>query len=248
LKIREALYANILEKNIGWFDDRDNGPSVLTSVISADAAIINGAGGESIGPVVESAFGLFLGIAVGFYYCPLEAIVCLLVSPIMVIGATIDMQMLKADNESSKDLNKEANLLCGDCIVNYKTVQSFGNEEELVKLYKDLLLPVHKSTLSKGLKSGAAFGCSQISQYIMFATMFFFGGLIIKNSVDEETGEAKIKTEDVFIALFAIMFGANAMGNAMSFGPDVAKAEVAADKIFKIIEVPSIINAIKMDE
>jgi hypothetical protein len=58
--------------------------------------------------------------------------------------------------------------------------------------------------------------------------MFFFGGLIIKNSVDEETGEVKISAEDVFIALFAIMFGANAAGNAASFGPDMEKAETAA--------------------
>lgn len=81
----------------------------------------------------------------------------------------------------------------------------------------------------------------------MFAAMFFFGGLIIKNSVDEETGEVKINAEDVFIALFAIFFGANAAGNASSFGPDMEKAEAAAKKIFKIIEEPSTINAVEMD-
>lgn len=82
----------------------------------------------------------------------------------------------------------------------------------------------------------------------MFATMFFFGGLIIKNSVDEETGEVKTSAEDVFIALFAIMFGANAAGNAASFGPDMEKAETAAQKIFRVIELPSTINAVEMDE
>jgi ABC-type transport system involved in Fe-S cluster assembly fused permease/ATPase subunit len=81
----------------------------------------------------------------------------------MVIGVTVDMQMMKASDEDAKDSNKEANLLCGDCIVNYKTVQSFGNEEQLVNLYRDLLMPVHKAAMSKGIKSGAAFGCSQIS-------------------------------------------------------------------------------------
>ena len=78
--------------------------------------------------------------------------------------------------------------------------------------------------------------------------MFFFGGLIIKNSVDDETGEPTTSAEDVFIALFAIMFGANAAGNAASFGPDMEKAEAAAKKIFKVIEVPSTINAVEMDE
>ena len=91
MKVREALYTNILQKNNGWFDDRENGPSVLTSTMSADTAVINGAGGESLSPILESSFGMIIGIAIGFYYCPLEATVCLLVSPIIVIGATVDM-------------------------------------------------------------------------------------------------------------------------------------------------------------
>jgi ATP-binding cassette, subfamily B (MDR/TAP), member 1 len=227
-RVREVLYVSILQKNIGWFDDRDNGPSVLTSILSADAAAINGVGGESIGPTAESVFGMIGGIAVGFYWAPLQAVVCLLVSPIMVIGATIDMQMMKAADEDNKDALKEANLLCGDSIINYKTVQSFGHEDKLVEKYKELLMPVHKVSMGKAVKSGAALGCSQLSQYIVFAAMFFFGGLIIKNSVDEETGEATTSAEDVFIALFAIMFGANAAGNAASFGPDMEKAEAAA--------------------
>jgi len=77
--------------------------------------------------------------------------------------------------------------------------------------------------------------------------MFFFGGLIIKELVDED-GNSKYSAEDVFIALFAIMFGANAAGNAASFGPDMEKANAAAEKIFKIIELPSTINAVEMDE
>lgn len=68
-RVREILYMNILQKNIGWFDNRDNGPSVLTSVLSADAAAINGVGGESIGPTAESVFGMVAGIGVAFYFC-----------------------------------------------------------------------------------------------------------------------------------------------------------------------------------
>jgi ATP-binding cassette, subfamily B (MDR/TAP), member 1 len=248
LKVRELLYINILQKNIGWFDNRDNGPSVLTSILSADAAAINGVGGESIGPIAESAFGVVIGIAVAFYFCWQEAVVCLLVAPIMIVGPQIDMEQMKAADADNKDATKEADLLCGDSIVNYKTVQSFGHEDKLVEKYRELLEPVHKKKMSSSLKSGAAFGCSQFSQYLVFGVMFFFGGLIIKNSVDEDTGEVKIKADDVFISLFAIMFGANAAGNAASFGPDMEKAEAAAKKIFRVIEVPSEINAVAMDE
>jgi hypothetical protein len=44
------------------------------------------------------------------------------------------------------------------------------------------------------------------------------------------------------------LFGANAAGNAASFGPDLEKANTAAEKIFKILEAPSKINAVEMDE
>jgi hypothetical protein len=69
LVIRKILYSNILQKNIGWFDDRDNGPSVLTSTIASDTALINGISTESLGPMVEAFFSLFGGIIIGLFYC-----------------------------------------------------------------------------------------------------------------------------------------------------------------------------------
>lgn len=58
-----------MEKNIGWFDDRNNGPSVLTSVIAADTALINGISAESLAPAAEGICSLVAGICFGFYYC-----------------------------------------------------------------------------------------------------------------------------------------------------------------------------------
>lgn len=52
----------------------------------------------------------------------------------------------------------------------------------------------------------------------------------------------------MFIALFAIFFGASHVGTAMSMGPDIGKANIAAEKIFKIIETPSKINALDRTE
>jgi ABC-type multidrug transport system fused ATPase/permease subunit len=35
--IRKALYTSLLKKNIGWFDDRENAPGVLTSALASEA-------------------------------------------------------------------------------------------------------------------------------------------------------------------------------------------------------------------
>lgn len=47
--------------------------------------------------------------------------------------------------EQNDELSKEADLLCGDAINNFKTVQSFGHEEELVKKYYEMMFPMFKA-------------------------------------------------------------------------------------------------------
>jgi hypothetical protein len=43
------------------------------------------------------------------------------------------------------------------------------------------------------------------------------------------------------------MFGAWQSGNAAAFGPDTGKAKAAADRIFKIVDYPSLINAMDLE-
>lgn len=68
-KIRDLLYAKIMEKNIGWFDHRDNGPSVITSSMAKDTSLVNGVSTESIGPIAEAGCALVAGLGIGFYFC-----------------------------------------------------------------------------------------------------------------------------------------------------------------------------------
>jgi len=59
---------------------------------------------------------------------------------------------------------------------------------------------------------------------MIFAALFYFGGLIIESGKDEKTGAYTINPEEVFIAIFAIFFGAQQAGTAASQGPDIGKA------------------------
>jgi ATP-binding cassette subfamily B (MDR/TAP) protein 1 len=132
--------------------------------------------------------------------------------------------------------------LCGDAIVNYRTVQSFGNTELLCQKYEEFLKPSYEKAKKTHIMIGFAFGLSQLAQYFVFAAMFFAAGKFIK--ADPEN----IKVEDVMIALFAIMFGASTAGSASAFGPDMGKASAAAKRIFSIVEHDSSINAMQIDD
>jgi hypothetical protein len=67
--LRRILYAKILEKHMGWFDERDNATSVLTSAMAHDPSLVNGASTESLGPTFEANCAMLLGVGVGFYFC-----------------------------------------------------------------------------------------------------------------------------------------------------------------------------------
>ena len=77
--------------------------------------------------------------------------------------------------------------------------------------------------------------------------MFYAGGKIIQNHYDEEAGEYTINPQDVITAIFVMFLGANQSGLAAAFGPDMAKASAAAERIFKVIDQPSRINATLID-
>lgn len=48
--------------------------------------------------------------------------------------------------------------------------------------------------------------------------------------------------------MFAMMFGAQAAGQAAQFGPDTAKAASAAENVYKIIDEPSEIDAVAISK
>ena len=188
LEVRKLLYKSILRKHIGFHDFRDNGTSVLTSAMAEDSAIINGVSTESLGPMLDGAMALVVGLVIGFIYCWQEALICLGVAPLMIVSSaaamalesgTLDLQGGEADK------TKAANLLAGDAIVNFKTVQSFGHEDRLVEKYNELLSGSRGATRCRICLVGMTGGFSQFVQFCIFAVLFFCGGLIIEDNYPE---------------------------------------------------------------
>ena len=202
---------------------------------------------ESLSPQTEGGFALVAGLAIGFVACWQMALICLALSPVMAVGNALAMKLQTGLVEEQNDSQREANLLCGDAIANFKTVQSLGNTELIVQKYEELLKPSNDTAVLYQIKTGFAFGLSQCAQYMVFAAMFFFGGKLINDGIDPVTGEMSINPQDVFVALFAIMFGATHMGSASAMGPDIGKAGGAAKRVFGILESPTQIDAIAID-
>lgn len=72
--------------------------------------------------------------------------------------------------------------------------------------------------VKKGNISGVLYGITQLIMFIVFALIFFLGTVFIRDNAD-------VSVEDVFTAIYAIVFGAMTVGNNSHFLPDIASAK-----------------------
>ena len=97
--------------------------------MASDAQTINGVSAEGLAVVIQAMFSILTGIAIGFIYNWREALVCLGCVPLQAIGGGMGIKLQKGLSEDSDAASKEANLLAGDAILNYRTVAAFGYED-----------------------------------------------------------------------------------------------------------------------
>ena len=130
--IRQKLYESFLRKHIGWFDKKDNSAGNLTSVLATETQTLNGVSTEAVGTTLEAIFGLVVGIGIGFGFNWKISLVALAASPLMIIGGYVNAATNKGLSNAQEKNYKNANILVSDSIINYLTVQSFGNNEMIV--------------------------------------------------------------------------------------------------------------------
>jgi len=139
---------------------------------------------------------------------------------------------------------KPADRLAGDAILNYKTIQAFGCEDEILREYAELIDVPTKEEVKKGHKHGFFYGFSQVATNLTFTVLYVAMMYLLKKWPDYKYTQP----DRMFLAMFTILYGGFAAANASQWGPDAGKGIKAAARIFTIMDKPSEIDAIEVDE
>ncbi|XP_070567625.1 ATP-dependent translocase ABCB1-like isoform X2 [Ptychodera flava] len=228
LRMRFMSFEAMLRQEIGWFDDKKNSTGALTTRLASDASMVQGAAGIRIATLVQNIANMGTGIILAFYFGWQMTLIVLACVPFMAIGGALHMKMLTGYAESDKDALEGAGKIASEAIENMRTVASLTREKTFYQLYHDLLYPPHKDSLRKAHIYGLTFGFAQGMVFLVHAVAFRFGAWMI------ELGEMTF--EDVFLVFSCIAFGAMALGQASAFAPDAAKAKIAANNIFELLD------------
>ena len=159
-------------------------------------------------------FSLAIGIIIGSLYSWKTTLCCLCAVPFLIINAQFNVKFNQGLSEDTENLLEEAHLFAADCIQNYKTLATLANENKFVRDYEKKLQKVKLA--SKVNMIGFIFGMSQFIQFAVIGLLFYAGAYF-----HIEYGG---NSQDIFVAIFSMVFGAMSCGQAQQFAPDLGKA------------------------
>ena len=134
-------------------------------------------------------------------------------------------------SETHESNLKDANSLVSDAILNNLTVASFGYEYLLVDKYKIFLTSPMNDAVKKAHIGGIAYGFSQFAMFAVYSFLFYIAAIFVD--------KYSVNSEDLFLAIFIIMFSSYGSGQAQQFAPSAGKGKRAANRIFSIIDEES---------
>ena len=237
--IREETYEAVLRRHIGWFDEEENTPGQINTILSTEVNTLNGASTESISTLFQAFVGLLTGVGLALFFEWRISLVALAVAPIMMASASINAKVHVSNMINTQKGDVKVNSMVSDTIVNYITVASFANESVLIEKYKNNLEIKIKRESIKCYISGFIFGFSQFMQFGMYTIMFWSGAKFVE--------KYNVDGQDLFTAIYIMMFAAIGAGQAQQYGPAAGKGIEAATKIYNIIDEASYIDPFKQD-
>ena len=244
LNIRLQLIEEILHKQVSWFDREDRAPGIITNIISSDIANLNGMTSEVLVTLFELCSIVIIGLVGGIYFSWQAAILCFVLSPIMIVGMYKMMTMQfgqkggrrSADGSDPNKINdyEKANALLSDVVINYRTIISLGqdNVNTIQKRYEDLLVGPMDDIIKQANKAGLYYGLgvSGRTLYISIVFMLAIEFLVYRLELD---------STDVFSGVYLLFFTYMSIGAQAANIPSIKKAKASAVPVFSIIDEPS---------
>ncbi|KAK1789017.1 hypothetical protein P4O66_014965 [Electrophorus voltai] len=120
-----------------------------------------------------------------------------------------------------------------EAIANIRTIAGLAKEQQFVDMYEKQLEPPYKAAKKKAQVYAIFFAFAKCVIFMAYAASFRYGGYLVTNE--------GLHYVIVFRVISAIVISGTALGRASSFTPDYAKAKIAAEQFFTLLDrVPRI--------
>ncbi|KAL3994753.1 ABC transporter transmembrane region family protein [Acanthocheilonema viteae] len=226
MRLRIAVFTNILRQDLSFFDNNDHSVGKLTTRLAVDAQNVKSAIDQRLAEVLQGIISLCAGIIVAFLFDWKMASIGFTICTILIILQSAVSQYLKIHGQKDIKITEKAASLASESIENIRTVQYLTKQKKMYQSYCFSLQEPHKRAIIRGFWQALSYAMSVSFMQFNFAISYFSGLWLVQNSWS--------KPYNIFQVIEALNVASFTVLAAASFLPEYIRARISANLTFHI--------------
>jgi ATP-binding cassette subfamily B (MDR/TAP) protein 1 len=237
---RKSYFESVLTKPIHWFDDEDRSVGTLTGQLGSDPQQLQELLGVNIAFPLIAIFNLTGCTIISFVYgWKLSLVVFFASLPVILVAAFFRFRYEMLFVAMNDKVFAESSKFAAEAITSFRTVTALTMEDTISKRYKTLLDGHIHDAFLKARFTILVFALSDSLEFCSMALGFWYGGRLLATR--------EYDSMQFFIIYAALIQGAQAAGQFLAIGPNIANAAAAANRIIAYRQGSESISAKKSD-
>jgi len=239
-RVRDAVFVALMKQDVSYYDKNSVGN--LATSIEEDAGMIHSFSGEPIRTLVMSSASVLVGVIISFVRMWPFALMALAALPFLAFGAAMEMKMYLGEDDGSEEKTENETgpgAIVVESLLNIRTVASLAIEELRSREYKIALEKDNSASVLTNALKGSAIGLGFLTQMWGMGFLFWWGSYVLYRLPG-----LGFEFDDFLVSMFSLLFSLSGMSMAFVGATDTTKAQLAADRIFTLIDQEGDINAL----
>ncbi|KAF2181423.1 P-loop containing nucleoside triphosphate hydrolase protein [Zopfia rhizophila CBS 207.26] len=221
---RKSYFDSVLTKPIYWFDEEDHSFGTLTGQLGSDPQQLQELLGVNIAFPLIAIFNLTGCTVISFVFgWKLSLVIFFASLPVILIAAFFRIRYEMSFVAMNEKVFAESSKFAAEAITSFRTVTALTLEDAISKRYETLLDGHVHDAFIKARFTILVFALSDSLEFCSMALGFWYGGQLLARREYEPL--------QFFIIYAALIQGAQAAGQFLAIGPNVANATAAANRI-----------------
>lgn len=224
---KQQYFRAILYQKTSFYDDEENSHGTLTARVSGDPKQLEELLGLNMAFLLSSIFTIIGALSIAYAFSWKLALVAMFVT--MPIGLFSGYWRFRYELEFEKmnaAVFAESSQFAAEAIGAFRTVSALTLEDMINTRYSGLLDGHVQSAFKKARWTSLVFGFADSVSIGCQGLIFWYGGRLLASK--------EIGFENFFVCLMAVIQGAEAAGQGLSFGPNAAQATAASNRIMNM--------------